>query len=322
MTLRLSALFENKVDELLVNFYRNRSGSGRRTRQRSRRVVVENEPGTSGVSNPSPPRRAAPRARPELIPRASTRITANRDRYDEGEPSTSTNSTDGLRMKISLSRGSVVSTTGLEDTNGGSSCSRSTGISSRLRGTTNNLDDAGNQRTRTRSTVRTSFRDSLSSSSSMVSETAPEVATGSQNGVVPRYSTRSRVPATRLKLNGVTTDHESEDDEEEEEEEEEASEETGEESSEDSESGSPQRGRNTRSSRSGKTPVTRKSSSKKSANSKGKQVVNRPVRTRASSRYDDSASESDDDDTSSQPLDISSRGRIRRRAFKMLDYVN
>ena len=315
MTLRLSALFENKVEELLVNFYRHRSGSGRRTRQRSRRAV-ENEPGTSGVSSPA--RRAAPRARPEVTPRVSARVLASRRRDDEEEPSTSN---DGLRMKISLTRGSVLSTTGLQDTERGNGSA--IGTSTRLQAS--QLDDLTSQRARTRSAARTSFRESLSSTSSIVSET-PDITT--QNGPSrTRYSTRSRVPPTRLQLNGA--DHESEDDDDddddddEEEEEEEVSEESEEETSE--ESDSPQHGKNLRSTRSGKAPRNRNNSSTKSGNSKGKgkQVVNskRPVRTRASSRYDDSASESDDD-SPDQQLDVSSRGRVRRKAFKMVDYVN
>ena len=305
MTLRLSALFENKVDELLVNFYRHRTGSGRRTRQRSRRAV-ENEPGTSGVSSPA--RRPTPRARPEVVPRASARASTSRRRdgnEDEEGPSTSN---DGLRMKISLTTSSVLSTTGLADTERDNNSSL--GTSSRLQA--NHLDDVSSQRTRTRSAARTSLRESLSSTSSIVSET-PDTTT--QNGP-SRYSTRSRVPPTRLQLNGVGADHESEDDDDEE-----VSEESGDETSE--ESDSPQRGKNFRSNRSGKTPMNRKNSSKKSSNSKGKQVVNskRSVRTRSSARYDDSASESDGD-SPDEPLDVSSRGRVRKKAFKMLDYVN
>ena len=312
MTLRLSALFENKLDELLVNFYRHRSGSGRRTRQRSRRAV-ENEPGTSGVSSPA--RRVTPRARPETTPRVSTRVSASRRRDDDEGPSTS----DGLRMKISLTKGSVLSTTGLEDTERGNSSA----VGTSTRQQTNHLDDLSSQRARTRSAARTSFRESVSSTSSIVSET-PDMTV--QNGPSrSRYSTRSRVPPTRLQLNGESADHESEDDdEEEEEEEEEASEESEDETSE--ESDSPQHGINLRSNRSGKAPMKRTNSSTKSGSGgkgKGKQVVNskRPVRTRASSRYDDSASESDGD-SADQQLDVSSRGRVRRKAFKMLDYVN
>ena len=303
MTLRLSALFENKVDELLLNFYRHRSGSGRRTRQRCRRAVLD-EPGTSGLSSPA--RRTTPRVRPEMIPRESARgFTSRRGDDEEGS------SNDGLRMKISLTRGSVVSATAHEGTDRGNTSSL--GTSSRLQ--VNHLDDSSSQRTRTtRSTARTSLRDSVSSTSSIISET-PETA--AQNGP-SRYSTRSRAPPTRLKLNGVSADHDSEDDEDEEE----SEEETGDETS-DEESDSPQRGRSSRSNRSGKAPVTRKSSNSKSSRSKGKEVVDskRQIRTRASSRYDDSASESDGDSLD-QPLDISSRGRIRKKAFKMVDYVN
>lgn len=319
MTLRLSALFENKVDELSVNFYRHRSGSGRRTRQRSRRAV-EDQPGTSGVSIPT--RRATPRARPELVPRMSARASTSRRREDDEGPSTSANGVDGLRMKISLTTRSVVSTTGLEEVD--RSNSRSMGTSSRHQDTTNHLDDLSSQRTRTRSAVRNSFRESLSSASSIVSETTPDNSRnpGAQNGPVSRYSTRSRVPPARLKLNGVADDHESDDDDEEEEE---VSEETGEESSEDSENSSPERGKNLRSSRSRRSSVNRKTASKRSSgsNSKGKQVVDvkRSVRTRTTSRYDDSASESDDDHLQNQQLDVSSRGRIRRKASRMVDYV-
>jgi hypothetical protein len=305
MTLRLSALFENKLDELSVNFYRHRSGSGRRTRQRCRRAA-EDEPGTSDVSSPA--RRTTPRARPEMVPRVSARASTSRRLDDEEEPSS--NGSDGLRMKISLTKGSVLSTTGLEDTERGNDSS--IGTSNTLQ--TNHLDESTSQRTRTRSATRTSFRESLSSASSLVSET-PDTTT--QNGP-SRYSTRSRVPPTRLKLNGVNADHESEDDDDGEDE---VSEETEDESSEESDSS--QRGKNVRSSRSGKTPTNRRNSSKKSSNSRGKQVVNsnRPVRTRASSRFDDSASESDGD-SPEQTLDVSSRGRVRKKAFKMMDYVN
>ena len=299
MTLRLSALFENKVDELSLNFYRHRTGTGRRTRQRSRRTVLD-EPGPSGISSPA--RRTTPRVRPEMVPRASARASTSRRHDDEEGPSTS----DGLRMKISLSRGSVLSTSGLEHTDRGSGSS--VGTSSRLQD--NHLDSAA-QRTRTRSTTRASFRESVSSTSSLVSDTP---ATSSQNGPF-RYSTRSRAPPPRLKLNGLTADHESEDDDEdEEEEEEEVSDETEDETSEESDSSQP---------RSKKKTVNRKNSSGKSSRDKGKQVVNskRSVRTRASSRYEDSASESDDS-SSNQMLDISSRGRVRRKAFKMMDYVN
>ena len=298
MTLRLSALFENKVDELSLNFYRHRTGSGRRTRQRSRRTVVD-EPGPSGISSPA--RRTTPRVRPEMVPRVSARASTSRRHDDEEGPSTS----DGLRMKISLSQRSVLSTTGLDHTDRGNGSS--VGTSSRLQD--NHLDLAG-QRTRTRSATRASFRESVSSTSSIVSET-PDTST--QNGP-SRYSTRSRAPPARLKLNGLTADHESEDDDDDEQE---VSEETGDETSE--ESDSPQR----RSNRSGKTPVNSKNSSGKSSRNKGKQIVNskRSVRTRASSRYEDSASESDGD-SSNQLLDVSSRGRVRRKAFKMMDYVN
>lgn len=318
MTLRLSALFENKVDELSVNFYRHRSGSGRRTRQRSRRAV-ENQPGTSGVSSHA--RRATPRARPELVPRMSARASTSRRREDDEGPSTSANGVDGLRMKISLTTRSVVSTTGLEEVDG-SNCG-SMGTSSRRQDAANHLDDSCSQRTRTRSAVRNSFRESLSSASSIMSETAPDNSrnAGAQNGLVSRYSTRSRVPPARLKLNGVAADHESEDDDDEDEE---VSEETGEESSEDSENSSPERGKNSRSSRSRRSSVNRKTASKRSgSNSKGKQVVDvkRSLRTRTTSRYDDSASESDDDHSQNQQLDVSSRGRIRRKASRMVDYV-
>lgn len=318
MTLRLSALFENKVDELSVNFYRHRSGSGRRTRQRSRRAV-EDQPGTSGVSTPT--RRATPRTRPELVPRMSSRASSSRRREDDEGPSTSANGVDGLRMKISLTTRSVVSTTGLEEVD--RSNSRSIGTSSRHQDTTNHFDDLSSQRTRTRSAARNSFRESLSSASSIVSETTPDNSRnpGAQNGPVSRYSTRSRVPPARLKLNGVAADHESEDDDEEEE----VSEETGEESSEDSENSSPERGKNLRSSRSRRSSVNKRTSSKRSSgsNSKGKQVVDvkRSIRTRTTSRYDDSASESDDDHLQNQQLDVSSRGRIRRKASRMVDYV-
>lgn len=338
MTIRLSALFENKVDELLLNFYRNRAGSARRTRSRSRQAVEE-QPGPSGMSNQR--RTVTPRARPELVPRSSTRAS-NRRNHDGAGPSSG--GTESLRMRISLTRGSVLSTTGLGDVEGiGGSSSRSEGASyssnsSSSRYRAGDIPEEGStQRTRTRS--RTSYGESLNSTSSNTCDTSADTERrqASLNGPSTRYSTRSRAPLTRHieEVNGVSesADHDSEDYEED-------SGESDEESSEASESGFPQERKTLKSSRSGKAPVSRKAVSKRTSSQKGKRVVRRrrssvseneePVRssrrsglrTRVSRRYDESASESDVDPSVNELLDVSSRGRVRRKASRMMDYVN
>lgn len=298
MTLRLSALFENKVDDLLMNFYRDRSSSGRRTRQRSRRAV-EDTPGTSGISQETRVTRYS------ANPRASTRASTSRQRECVDGRGTSK---ERLKIKISLTTGSVSTSSG----HGAEVDNRD------LEGTSSQVlcdgaNDSVGQRTRTRSSTRGLFRDSVSSTSSVATE-APVLK--NENGP-SRYSTRLRVPPTRLNLNGASVDDHSEDDNEESSEEEEESESSEEEESDVSSD------HHHRSNRSGKMPANAKKTAKNS-NRKGKQVTKsrRTLRTRTVSlRYDDSCSESEGE-SQNQQLDVSSRGRVRKKAFKMVDYVN
>ena len=349
MTIRLSALFQTKVDELLLNFYRDRTGtgSGRRTRLRSRQPAEE-QPGPSGLSS-SPRRAVTPRVRPELVPRSSTRTSSRRSNDDGAGPSGG--ETESLRMRISLSRGSVVSTMGLgdlEERGGGGS--RSSGTSHSTSGSSSSrhhrevASEIPNEESaqRTRSKSRTSYRGESGPRTDAYDEKPNALNASSLNGPSTRYSTRSRGAVARHvdDVNGVseTADHDSDDYDEEGSGE--SEEDSGEESSEGSEGGSPQERETVRSSRSGKAPVSRKGAGKKAASRKGKRVVPRArarvsesdeparssrrtgLRNHASTRYVDVASESDDEPSVNELLDVSSRGRVRRKASRMLGYVN
>ena len=349
MTIRLSALFQTKVDELLLNFYRDRTGSGRRTRLRSRQPAEE-QPGPSGLSS-SPRRAVTPRVRPELVPRSSTRISSRRGSNNDDGAGPSGGETESLRMRISLSRGSVVSTTGLGDLKergggggGSSGTSHSTAGSSSSRHQPEVASEIPSEESaqRTRAKSRTSYRGESGPRTDAYDETPNASNASSLNGPSTRYSTRLRGAVARNvdAVNGVseTADHDSDDYDEEGSAE--SEEDSGEESSEGSEGGSPQERETVRSSRSGKAPVSRKGAGKKAASRKGKRVVPRArarvsesdeparssrrtgLRNHASTRYVDMASESDDDPSVNELLDVSSRGRVRRKASRMLGYVN
>lgn len=373
MTIRLSAMFEDRVDSVLRDWYESASGGARRTRLRTMRLLGSQAPDSRGVSR----HRAS---------HSGSQATSSATAHSSGAGSSSDSlSVRESRTRSVATRAATTSDSDLRNGYGHAVTSRTeTRGSSRAnlqsrhdRDNDSVFDDTGSGR-QTRSSARRGLV--MRFPTSRIQENRQEESVS--NGPLPsRYSTRRSASLAQgsTSVNGEESDEEEEDEEGEEEEEEgeEGSEEGGEEQGEDSEDGDEEeqeedeeedeeeddedeeeesddsaieesrhqtrrktarpthrptvtvrtnRPANTGNARSNRHQSNGSSSRRTSETSQ--RNVNPPARRslrRNSSarrvRYNENDSDSESDSLGNEVIGVSSRGRVRKPAVRMQDYV-
>lgn len=373
MTIRLAAMFEDRVDSVLRDWYESASGGARRTRLRTMRLLGSQAPDNRGVSR----HRAS---------HSGSQATSSAAAHSSGAGSSSDSlSVRESRTRSVATRAATTSDSDLRNGYGHAVTSRTeTRGSSRAnpqsrhdRDNDSVFDDTGSGR-QTRSSARRGLV--MRFPASRIQENRQEESV-SNGPLTSRYSTRRSTSLAQgsTSVNGEESDEEEEDEEGEEEEEEgeEGSEEGEEEQGEDSEDGDEEeqeedeeeeedddddedeeeesddsaiesrhqtrrkaarpthrptvtvrtnRSANTSSARSNRRQSNGSSSRRTSETSQ--RNVNPPARRslrRNSSarrvRYNENDSDSESDSLGNEVIGVSSRGRVRKPAVRMQDYV-
>ena len=375
MTIRLSAMFEDRVDSVLRDWYESASGGARRTRLRTMRLLGSQAPSSSGSS------------RHRVSHSGNTAASTSAAAYLSGAGSSSDSlSTRESRTRSVATRAATTSDSGLRNGNGHAVTSRTeTRGSSRVnpqsrhdRDNDNVFDDAesGRQTRSTRSSARRELV--MRFPASRIQENRQEESV-SNGPITSRYSTRR---STSLAQGSTSVNGEESDDEEEEEEdgeEEEGSEEGEEEQGDESEEGDEEeqeeeddeeddeedeedeeeeeesdesavesrhqtrrkaarpthrptvtmrtkRPVNTSNARSNRRKPSASSSRRTSespqrnANPPSRRSLRRNSSARRV-RYNENDSDSESDSPGNEVICVSSRGRVRKPAVRMQDYV-
>ena len=367
MTIRLSAMFEDRVDSVLRDWYESASGGARRTRLRTMRLLGSQAPDTRGVSR----HRAS---------HSGSQAASSAAAHSSGAGSSSDSlGTRENRTRSVATRAATTSDSDLRNGYGHAVTSRTeTRGSSRAnpqsrhdRDNDNVFDDTGSGR-QTRSSARRELV--MRFPASRIQENRQEESV-SNGPLTSRYSTRRSTSLAQesASVNGEESD-EDEEDEEEEEEGEEGSEEGEEEQGEDSEEGDEEeqeeedeeeddedeeeeesddstvesrhqtrrktarpthrptvtvrtnRSANTSNARSNRRQSNGSSSRRTSETSQrnANPPARRSLRRNSSARrvrYNENDSDSESDSLGNEVIGVSSRGRVRKPAVRMQDYV-
>ena len=377
MTIRLSAMFDDRVDSVLRDWYESASGGARRTRLRTMRLLGSQAPGSGSVSRHRASHSGSQGTSSAAV--HSSGAGSSSDSLSARENRTRSVATRAATTFDSdLRNGYGHAVTSRTETRGSS---RANPQSRHDRDNDNVFDDTGSGR-QTRSSARRGLV--MRFPASRIQENRQEESV-SNGPVTSRYSTRRSASLAQgsTSVNGEESDEEEEDEEGEEEEEEGEDEEEGEEGSEegeeeqgeDSEDGDEEgqedeeedeeeddedeeeesddsamesrhqtrrktarpthrptvtvrtnRSANTSNARSTRRQSNGSSSRRTSETSQ--RNVNPPARRslrRNSSarrvRYNENDSDSESDSVGNEVIGVSSRGRVRKPAVRMQDYV-
>ena len=370
MTIRLSAMFEDRIDNVLSDWYESESGGARRTRLRTIRLLESHAPGSSGV-----PRQRMPRSGSHTNTASSSDVGSNSDSLNTRE----------TRTRSIATRAAITAQS--EQTNGHHS--ERTETRGNVRAISQSRNQQNNDNTFEETDVLASGRPSRSTRSSARRELvmrfpASRIRQSSQeeavaNGPsVSRYSTRRS--ASLAQRTASVNDEESEEEEEEEEGEEEEEEEIGEEEQggsdeEDEEQGGDSEGdedeeeddeeeeedeeeetddstedsrhqtrrktarpthrptvalrtkrASTTNARSNRANSSTSSARRTSETSQRNAIApaRRSLRRNSAARrvrYNENDSDSESDSVNNEIIGVSSRGRVRKPAIRMQDYV-
>lgn len=369
MTIRLSAMFEDRVDSVLRDWYESASGGARRTRLRTMRLLESQAPSDSGVSRQRMP--------PSGSHAASSAVSSS----SVGSSSDSLNTRDNRTRSVATR---AAATSELDHRNGyGHSTRTETRGSSRAnpqsrheRDNDNVFDDAGSLGggRSTRSTRSSARRELVMRfPASRIQQGTHEEAV-SNGPVTSRYVTRRSSSLAQSSINEEESDEEEEEEEEEEEGEEgeegsedgeeqgDDSEEEGDEDEEDEEEDdddddedesedsaddsrhqtrrkaarpthrptvtvrTKRSAANTNTTSSNRSKQNSRSSRRTSETSqRNDNAPSRRSLRRNSSvrrvRYNENDSDSESDSVGNEVIGVSSRGRVRKPAIRMQDYV-
>lgn len=367
MTIRLSAMFEDRIDNVLSDWYESESGGARRTRLRTIRLLESHAPGSSGV-----PRQRMPRSGSQTNTASSSDVGSNSDSLNTRE----------TRTRSIATRAAITAQS--EQTNG--HLSERTETRGNVRAISQSRNQQNNDNTFEETDVLASGRPTRSTRSSARRELvmrfpASRIRQSSQeeavaNGPsVSRYSTRRS--ASLAQRTASVNDEESEEEEEEEGEEEEeiGEEEQGGSDEEDEEQGGDSEGdedeeeddeeeeedeeeetddstedsrhqtrrktarpthrptvalrtkrASTTNARSNRANSSTSSARRTSETSQRNAIApaRRSLRRNSAARrvrYNENDSDSESDSVNNEIIGVSSRGRVRKPAIRMQDYV-
>ena len=369
MTIRLSAMFEDRIDNVLSDWYESESGGARRTRLRTIRLLESHAPGSSGV-----PRQRMARSGSQTNTASSSDVGSNSDSLNTRE----------TRTRSVATRAAI--TTQSEQTNGHRHHSERPETRGNVRAISQSRNQQNNDNSFEETEVLTSGRPTRSTRSSARRELvmrfpASRIRQSSQEETVAngpstsRYSTRRS--ASLAQRNASVNDEESEEEEEEEGEEEEeiGEEEQGGSEEEDEEQGGDSEGdedeeeddeeeeedeeeesddstedsrhqtrrktarpthrptvalrtkrASTTNARSSRANSSTSSARRTSETSQPNAIApaRRSLRRNSAARrvrYNENDSDSESDSVNNEIIGVSSRGRVRKPAIRMQDYV-
>lgn len=368
MTIRLSAMFEDRIDNVLSDWYESESGGARRTRLRTIRLLESHAPGSSGV-----PRQRMARSGSQTNTASSSDVGSNSDSLNTRE----------TRTRSVATRAAI--TTQSEQTNGHRHHSERPETRGNVRAISQSRNQQNNDNSFEETEVLTSGRPTRSTRSSARRELvmrfpASRIRQSSQEETVAngpstsRYSTRRS--ASLAQRNASVNDEESEEEEEEGEEEEEiGEEEQGGSEEEDEEQGGDSEGdedeeeddeeeeedeeeesddstedsrhqtrrktarpthrptvalrtkrASTTNARSNRANSSTSSARRTSETSQPNAIApaRRSLRRNSAARrvrYNENDSDSESDSVNNEIIGVSSRGRVRKPAIRMQDYV-
>ena len=372
MTIRLSAMFEDRVDSVLRDWYESASGGARRTRLRTMRLLGSQAPDSSGDRVP---RHRGSHSETQAAAAHSSGVGSSSDSLSARESRTRSMATRAAVTSDSEQRnGYGHAVTSRTETRGSS---RVIPQSHHDRDNDNVFDDAESGR-QTRSTRASARRELVMRFPASRSQDDTQEESVSNGPLTSRYSTRRSTSLAQesASVNGEGSDEEEEGEEEEEEEEGEEGSEQGEEQGDESEGEEEEqdeeedededdededeesddsavesrhqtrrktarpthrptvtvrttkRSANTNNTRSDRRK-SNASSSRRTSETSQRNVDNpapsrRSMRRNSSARrvrYNENDSDSESDSLGNEVIGVSSRGRVRKPAIRMQDYV-